>query len=107
MFNRRAFVRTLGSSAVLPLLSRVSGLSATATRSRLDLNGQWQRRIDGELYDIVQVPSLLRPSGFYQLSREFLLPEPSPHRRSILHFDAITYFGRVSVTATYLARMRP
>jgi beta-glucuronidase len=71
------------------------------------LNGQWERRVDGELHDIVQVPSSLRPSGFYQLSREFLLPELSPHQRSILHFDAITYFARVSVNGTELGTMGP
>ncbi|MGD0697625.1 MAG: glycoside hydrolase family 2 TIM barrel-domain containing protein [Terriglobia bacterium] len=59
------------------------------------------------LYDVVQVPSSLRPSGFYQLSREFLLPELSPHQRSILHFDAITYYGRVSVNGAELGTMGP
>jgi hypothetical protein len=112
--NRRRFVRTLGASTVLPALSHALGSfasepseSAIATRSRVDLNGQWERRIDGELYDIVQVPSSLRPSGFYQLSRQFLLPALSPHQRAILHFDAITYFGRVSVNGTELGTMGP
>jgi hypothetical protein len=114
MFNRRGFVRTLGASTVLPALSQALGSfasepseSASGTRSRVDLNGQWERRIDGELYDVIQVPSSLRPSGFYQLSREFLLSELSPHQRAILHFDAITYFGRVSVNGTELGTMGP
>jgi len=113
-FNRRGFVRTVGASAVLPALSHALGgfasessESATGTRSRIDFNGQWERRIDGVLYDVVQVPSSLRPSGFYQLSREFLLPELSPHQRSILHFDAITYNGRVSVNGAELGTMGP
>jgi len=113
-FNRRGFVRTVGASAVLPALSHALGgfasessESATGTRSRIDFNGQWERRIDGVLYDVVQEPSSLRPSGFYQLSREFLLPELSPHQRSILHFDAITYYGRVSVNGAELGTMGP
>ncbi len=114
MFNRRKFVRTLGASTVLPALSHAVGAFTSApsepvagTRSRVDLNGQWERRVGGELYDIVEVPSSLRPSGCYQLRREFLLPELSPHQRAMLHFDAITYFGRVSVNGTELGTMGP
>ncbi|MGA3328916.1 MAG: glycoside hydrolase family 2 TIM barrel-domain containing protein, partial [Terriglobia bacterium] len=114
MFNRRRFVRTLGASTVLPALSHALGGVASApseshagTRPRVDLNGQWERRVDGKLYDLVQVPSSLHPSGYYQLRREFLLPELSPHQRAVLHFDAITYFGRVSVNGTELGTMGP
>ncbi len=114
MVNRRGFVRTLGASTVLPALSHAMGGYAAepsenpnSARSRVDLNGQWERRVGGELYDIVPVPSSLRPSGFYQLSREFLLPELSPHQRAILHFDAITYFARVSVNGAELGTMGP
>jgi len=114
MFNRRKFVRTLGASTVLPALSHALGGFASAPsesgagpRARVDLNGQWERRVGGELYDIVEVPSSLRPSGCYQLRREFLLPELSPHQRAMLHFDAITYFGRVSVNGTELGTMGP
>jgi hypothetical protein len=114
MFNRRRFVRTLGASTVLPALSHALGgfasapsQSAAETRSRVDLSGQWERWVDGKLYDVVQVPSSLRPSGYYHLRREFLLPELSPHQRAILHFDAITYFGRVSVNGTELGTMGP
>ncbi len=114
MVNRRKFVATLGASTLLPAVSAALGRtalgsaeSAAGTRSRVDLNGQWERRIDGERYDIVQVPSSLRPSGFYHLSREFLLPELSQHQRSILHFDAITYFGRAFVNGAGLGTMGP
>ena len=114
MFNRRKFVRTLGATTVLPALSRaLRGFassppeSAAGPRARVDLNGQWERRVADELYDIVEVPSSLRPSGYYQLRREFLLPELSPHRRAMLHFDAITYFGRVAVNGTELGTMGP
>ena len=114
MVNRRSFVRTLGASTVLPALSQAWAGFASApsesvagTRSRVDLNGQWERRVGDELFDLVEVPSSLRPSGYYQLRREFLLPELSPHHRVMLHFDAITYFGRVSVNGTELGTMGP
>src|SRR5271157_563420 len=114
MYDRRRFVRTLGASAVLPALSQALEGMATAPsestagkRSRVDLNGQWERRVDGELYDLVPVPSSLRPSGYYQLRREFLLPELSAHQRAMLHFDAITYFGRVAVNGAELGTMGP
>jgi beta-glucuronidase len=81
--------------------------AAAGARSRLDLNGQWERRIDRELYDVVQVPSSLRPSGYYHLKRQFLLPELSGHERAILHFDAITYFGRAFVNGAELGTMVP
>lgn len=80
MVNRRSFVRTLGASTVLPALSQAWAGFASApsesvagTRSRVDLNGQWERRVGDELFDLVEVPSSLRPSGYYQLRREFLL----------------------------------
>src|SRR5208337_1321721 len=114
MVNRRSFVRTLGASTVLPALSHALAGFASApsesgagTRSRVDLNGQWERRFDGELYDLVEVPSSLRPSGYYQLRREFLLPELSQHQRAMLHFEAITYFARVAVNGTELGTMGP
>ena len=114
MVNRRKFVATLGGCAVLPAVSRALERSeskpaeaAAGARSRVDLNGQWERRIDGELYDVVQVPSSLRPSGYYHLKRQFLLPELSGHERAILHFDAITYFGRAFVNGAELGTMGP
>ena len=114
MINRRRFVATLGGCLTLPISTRVlegsgsnRGVSAAGPRARVDLNGQWERRIDGELYDLVQVPSSLRPSGNYRLKREFLLPEISTHERAILHFDAITYFGRAFVNGAELGVMGP
>jgi hypothetical protein len=76
-------------------------------RAQVDLNGQWERWIDEELHDVVQVPSSLRPSGYYHLKRQFLLPELSGHERAILHFDAITYFGRAFVNGAELGTMDP
>jgi hypothetical protein len=81
--------------------------AAAGARARVDLNGLWERQIDGELYDVVQVPSSLRPSGCYRLKRQFLLPELSGHERAILHFDAITYFGRAFMNGAELGTMGP
>jgi hypothetical protein len=81
--------------------------AAGGARSRVDLNGPWERTFDEKLYDLVQVPSLLRPSGSYSLKRQFLLPELSRHERAILHFDAITYFGRAFVNGMELGTMVP
>ena len=57
--NRRKFVATLGAAAVSPAVSRALERSESkpeeavaGARSRVDLNGQWERRIDGELYDV-------------------------------------------------------
>ncbi|MGD0011020.1 MAG: hypothetical protein ABSE93_21085 [Terriglobia bacterium] len=59
MVNRRKFVATLSGCVVFPALSRALERSeskpaeaAAGARSRVDLNGQWERRIDGELYDV-------------------------------------------------------
>ena len=111
MVNRRKFVATLSGCAVLPAVSRALEGSesepAAGARSRVDLNGQWERMINGNMYDVVQVPSSLRPSGCYQLKRQFLLPQLSEHERAILHFDAITYFGRAFVNGMELGTMGP
>ena len=114
MMNRRGFVRTLGGSTLLPgLAPAVGGFAspspepAVHARSRIDLNGRWERTVAGQLIDVVEVPSSLRPSGYYQLGREFLLPDLSPHQRAVLHFEAITYFARVSVNGTELGTMGP
>src|SRR5579863_4529196 len=77
------------------------------TRQRIDLAGVWKRRVNGKSYDDVQVPSSLRPLGFYQLSRNFLLPRLSQGERAFVHFEAITYHGRVSINGAELGSMGP
>jgi len=69
--------------------------SGSSSRSRVDLAGAWERYVNGNLLDVIPVPSSQRPLGLYRLKRDFLLPALSPHQRAILHFDAITYHGRV------------
>ena len=114
---RRDFLFTLSASALVPPL-----LSATprnelrpsspvpdslSPRSRVELNGQWHRSFGGQAYDVVTVPSSLRPSGVYTLSRVFLLPVLQPGARAILHFDGVNYASTVSVNDAELGRMGP
>jgi len=76
-------------------------------RTVVDLNGDWERYIHGKLFDVISVPSSLRPSGSYRLQRTFLLPRLSSGQRAFVHFDAITYYGKVSVNGRELGSMIP
>jgi hypothetical protein len=73
----------------------------------VDLNGEWERLIDGQRYDVISVPSSQRPVGYYSVQREFLLPRLSGEQRAVLHFDAITYYGRAFVNEAELGVMGP
>ncbi len=88
-------------------LSAVVPSSASTSRSRVDLAGAWQREVHGKLLDVIEVPSSRPPLGFYRLRRDFSLPALSPRQRAILHFDAITYHGRVFVNGAELGTMGP
>ena len=70
------------------------------TRTVVDLNGDWERYVHDKLVEVVRVPSSLPPTGVYRLQRSFLMPRLTNGQRGILHFDAITYYGRVYVTGT-------
>jgi hypothetical protein len=116
MMNRRKFVSALGASTLLPAAQALAISSPTENppappenstegRARVSLNGEWQRYIDGEVYDTVPVPSSQRPMGVYNLKRSFLLPRLSASQRALVHFEAITYFGRASVNGTELGTM--
>src|SRR5579875_2390881 len=114
MINRRRFVAALGASAVAPVASALWSGSGGATpscasgaRSLVSLNGNWERYVGGVLYGVVSVPSSQRPMGFYHLRRGFLLTRLSSHQRVFLHFDAITYYGEVSVNGERLGAMGP
>jgi hypothetical protein len=76
-------------------------------RSRIDLNGVWERHIHGELFDTIAVPSSQRPVGLYRLRRTFMLPRLARGERAWLCFDGITYFGRVSVNGVELGTLGP
>ncbi len=76
-------------------------------RTVVDLNGDWERYIHGKVFDVVSVPSSLRPSGTYRLQRTFLLPRLSGGQRAFVHFDAITYYGKVALNGHELGSMIP
>ncbi len=81
--------------------------SLNPARTVVDLNGDWERYINDKLAEVVRVPSSLRPVGVYRLQRAFLMPRLSNSQRGILHFDAITYYGRVSVNGHELGSLIP
>jgi len=78
--NRRRFVTSLGATTLLPAVygavTHAEPQEGTSrdNRSRIDLNGHWERRINGELFDVIAVPSSQRPVGLYRLKRTFILP---------------------------------
>jgi len=114
---RRDFLFTLSASALVPPLLSATPRSElpssqsvpdfSSSRSRVELNGQWQRSFGGQTYDVVTVPSSLRPSGVYTLSRAFVLPALQHGTRAIVHFDAVNYASSVSVNGAELGRMGP
>jgi hypothetical protein len=114
MVDRRKFMLTAGTVAITPtafgiFLKPVIAVMASEARVRLriGLAGEWDRYVGGAFYDRISVPSSQRPMGFYHLRRGFLLPRLSSHQRVFLHFDAITYYGEVSVNGERLGAMGP
>ena len=110
MINRRNFLSTLGASAVLgavPVLAKQPEPMVSGSRKRVQLNGEWEMRIDGQVYDVIDVPSSLHPYGFYTLGRHFVLPRLGRGERVFVHFDAITYCGRLAVNGKPLGTMGP
>jgi hypothetical protein len=110
MINRRSFLERLGATAVLsavPLLGSETPAVASASRKRITLNGDWELHIDNTLWDVVTVPSSRRPSGFYSLQRNFVLPRLAGGERAFLHFEAITYCGKLAVNGKPLGTLGP
>jgi hypothetical protein len=111
--NRHGIGHSLEVPALLPAFFVGHGAALALdepggeSRQRLDLNGTWERHIGAKLYDLVTIPSSLRPAGYYQLKRKFVLPHLSPQKRAVLHFEAITYHGRVFVNGDELGTMVP
>lgn len=108
--DRRNFLNTLSASAILtaiPADAKSAGVSGPSARRRIPLNGDWERSINGKLYDTGKVPCSRRPSGFYTLSRQFVLPELGRGERAFVHFEAIAYWGRCSVNGRALGTMGP
>ena len=67
-----------------------------SSRAVVNLNGDWDRYVNDKMVGTIRVPSSLRPGGMYTLRREFLLPRLN-QQRAILRFNAINYYGRVSL----------
>lgn len=85
----------------------VSASSGIEPRSRVNLNGVWRRHVNGEYYESIEVPSSQRPFGYYELKRNFLLPQLGSGDRAILHFEAITYRGKAFINGKELGVLGP
>jgi len=113
MISRRRFVKSMGVGTMVPGFAGALGTPsllpepAKGSRSQVTLNGTWQRYLYGSPYDVVQVPSSQRPLGYYQLKRDFVVPALTPNERAVLHFEAITYHGRVLVNDVEVGTMIP
>ena len=108
MINRRGFLGTLGASAVLGAFPGSENKVAVASsRKRITLNGDWELHVEGKVRDIVTVPSSRHPSGFYSLKRNLVLPRLAGGERAFVHFDAITYCGRLAVNGKQLGILGP
>ena len=111
--NRRHFVTSLGAATLLPTVcgdvaqAEPQGRTSRESRSRIDLNGNWERHINGELFDVIAVPSSQRPVGLYHLKRTFILPRLGRSERAVLCFEGITYFARVFLNGAELGTMGP
>ena len=110
--NRRNFLFSLGASATLPALASMSHaeqqvINEGQPRSRVDLNGTWERLVQEAHYDFISVPSSNRPIGQCLLKREFALPKLPPGMRAYVHFEAIAYYGRVAINGAVLGAMGP
>jgi hypothetical protein len=113
MFTRREFIKPLGIAAVAASLphgvkaSSPPPASGIIGRSRVSLNGTWQRYVNGEYYESIEVPSSSHPFGYSQWKQTFLLPQLGAEERAILHFEAITYFGRAFINGMELGKLGP
>jgi hypothetical protein len=110
MINRRGFLGTLGASAVLgaiPALGAESKPAVSSTRKQVTLNGAWELHVAGKLRDVITVPCSRHPSGMYSLKRSFALPRLAKGERSFLHFEAITYCGKLAVNGQQLGILGP
>jgi len=109
--NRRQFLSSVGSSAVLPAAAAPAALAQAAAppsaRQQVSLNGTWERYVAGKLTGTVEAPSSLRPSGHYRLKRDFVLPKLQQAQRAVVRFEAIQCHGRVFVNGAELGTTIP
>jgi len=110
MMNRRGFLGTLGVSGLFGAMTAFGKPGEAASqggRHRIPLNGDWEREIGGEPWERVTVPSSLEPAGLYTLKRSFQLPQAPPAARAFIHFEAITYCGKLAVNGKRLGVLGP
>jgi beta-glucuronidase len=100
-------MQSLVSALSRPNSLTASHASISSTRARADLQGIWERHVNGELFDAIPVPSSLRPLGNYRLKRHCLLPKLAAGQRAYLHFDAVNYFSRAFVNEVELGKLGP
>jgi hypothetical protein len=84
----------------------MQGTGLNSARAVVNLNGDWERYVNDRPVGTVRVPCSLRPGGMYTLRREFLLPRLN-QQRAILRFNAINYYGRVSINGKVLGTTIP
>lgn len=84
----------------------MQGTALNSSRAIVNLNGDWERVVNDKVVGTVRVPCSLRPGGMYTLRREFLLPRLN-QQRAILRFNAVTYYGRVSLNGKQLGTTIP
>lgn len=84
----------------------MQGTGLNSSRAVVNLNGDWERYVNERLVGTVRVPCSLRPGGMYTLRREFLLPRLN-RQRAILRFNAITYYGQVSLNGKLVGTTVP
>jgi hypothetical protein len=105
--KRRNFVPLLGATALCRPGMSAQTASGRTDRARVELNGAWERFVDGKLIDVVAAPSSLRLSGYYQLRRQITLPRLAANERAILHFDGISLYGHATVNGVPLGELDP
>jgi hypothetical protein len=113
MFTRREFIKPLGVAAAVAALPHdltakpAPAPSGIKLRSRVSLNGTWQRYVNGMYYESIEVPSSQHPFGYSQLKRTLLMPQLGMSERAILHFEAITYYGRAFINGNEIGILGP
>src|SRR5579872_4923359 len=80
---------------------------SSSSRPVVDLNGDWERYIHDKLIDVVRIPSSLAPTGEYSLRRTFLLPRLKSNERAFVRFNAVHYYGRVSLNGQHIGTTIP
>jgi hypothetical protein len=105
--KRRHFVPLLGTTALATSTTRGQTSARRTSRARVELNGAWERYVDGKLIDVVEAPSSLRLSGYYQLRRQFVVPRLASNQRAFLRFEGIALHASAAVNGVRLGNLDP